>query len=53
MSTLYVCGAEYTRVRCKQTVEDFIFPIEKETLNIKVIFLFEVNFDIKHSRSGF
>ena len=47
------CGAEYTTVTCKDMVKGFIFPFAKGTPNIKVIFLFEVNFDIKHSCSGF
>ena len=53
MRTLYVCGAKYTRGTCKQMVKGLIFPFAKGTSNIKVIFLFEVNYDIKHSRSGF
>ena len=53
MHTLYNCGAEYTTVTYKNIVKSFIFPFAKGTPNIKVIFLFEVNFDIKHSCSGF
>ena len=53
MCTLYTCETEYTGVTCKQMVTGLIFPFAKGTPNIKMIFLFEVNFDIKHSRSGF
>ena len=49
MHTLYNCGAEYTTVTCKNMVKGFIAPFAKGTTNIKAIFLFEVNFDIKHS----
>ena len=53
MRTLYNCGAEYTTVACKDMVKGFIFPFAKGTPNIKLIFLFEVNFDVTHSRFGF
>ena len=46
-------GQNTPELDAKQTFKGFIFPFAKGTPNIKVMFLFEVNFDMKHFCSGF